>query len=175
MKNLKQNPILKYITIFIALNALIGIVLSFYLFLIMNQDNITLVVGVALMLLLSSVTFVVTFYCLKCGGYNRLQFAFILVICFLQAFLVFTNGFCFKYTQALEWVGFYCINDSIEGTGFVLASPVLNANTTLTLKETNSSLYGINVFFLIIFFYLISLLFERAILENKNQPIRLEE
>jgi hypothetical protein len=75
-----------------------------------------------------------------------------LMICLIQSFSFFLDGFCIKYTQGVEWAGAVHFHQIIE---FILYPPILTFEAIFNFRSTNGILIAVNFPPLVLSFFLV--------------------
>jgi hypothetical protein len=84
---------------------------------------------------------------------NMKYVIFNLIICIIQSVSFFSDGFCYKYTQGLEWVGFlhYDPNNGQWDSGAFFSKTMFEF--IFNFKSANGIMIGTNFITLLLGFY----------------------
>lgn len=154
--NTFDKVLLIFSSIYLIITSFISL---WFIFILINEDIkleflviITLIVGlfiIGLTLWTNSVLLS------KIDSIGKREVTTNLVICLIQSFSFFLNGFCFKYTQGLEWGGFLHFHQLTNELDLKMLFPRLTFEFMFNFRSTNGILIGFNFITLLFSFFFI--------------------
>lgn len=163
MKNeVKLNFVDKFLLYFSSVYLIItGFISLWFIFILIDSDlklQFLIIITISVALFIIGLTLWTNSVMLsKIGFMENSQITMNLIICLIQSFSFFLNGFCYKYTQGLESVGFLHVHQLTNEFELRMFPPKLTFDALFNFRSTNGIYIAVNFImlpFLLFFIYI---------------------